>query len=104
MGLFDFLGGRGSARELSWEEQDAYTGETPDCPNCGTSLTKRYVYSDMYCENCRYGLDDEDKDDDDDDGGETLSVYDAAWIWQSNGRDEDYTFGYTEDDLRRALG
>jgi ribosomal protein L37AE/L43A len=101
MGLFDFLSGRGSEREPSWEEQNAYTGETPDCPKCGTPLTKRYVFSGMYCENCHYGLD-EDADEDDN-HGELLSVDDAALIWQSKGCDEDYTFGYTEDELRRAL-
>ena len=41
-------------------------------------------------------------DDDDGDSGETLSVSDAADIWLSKGRDEDYMFGYTEDELRRA--
>lgn len=41
-------------------------------------------------------------DDEDDEGGETLSVYDAADIWRSNGEDADYTFGYDEDELRRA--
>lgn len=96
MGLFDFLGGN---KETTWEEDDAYTGETPDCPNCGTSLTKRYVYSEMYCENCRYGLDDEDDEDD----GDSLDVYDAALIWQSKGMDEDYMFGYSDDELRDAL-
>jgi hypothetical protein len=44
-----------------------------------------------------------DYDDDDDDDGETLSVYDAALIWASNGKDEDYTFGYTEEELENAL-
>lgn len=34
---------------------------------------------------------------------ESLSVYDAADIWLSNGMDEDYTFGYTEEELRHAL-
>jgi septal ring factor EnvC (AmiA/AmiB activator) len=43
-----------------------------------------------------------DDDDADGDTGERLSVRDAALIWQSNGRDEDYRFGYTEDELRRA--
>ena len=33
---------------------------------------------------------------------ESLSVEDAADIWLSNGQDEDYTFGYSEDELRRA--
>mgnify|MGYP006971286214 CR=1 FL=1 len=44
-----------------------------------------------------------DYDDDDDDDSESLSVYDAALIWASNGKDEDYTFGYTEEELEDAL-
>ncbi|MDW5565553.1 hypothetical protein [Streptococcus mutans] len=38
-----------------------------------------------------------------DDDYESLNVYDAADIWFSNGMDEDYTFGYSEEELRRAL-
>lgn len=34
---------------------------------------------------------------------ESLSVYDAALIWASNGKDEDYTFGYTEEELEEAF-
>jgi hypothetical protein len=30
-------------------------------------------------------------------------VYDAAQIWASNGKDEDYMFGYSEDELEDAL-
>jgi hypothetical protein len=45
-------------------------------------------------------LDDVDVDDDGDD--ESLSVYDAADIWLSKGQDEDYMFGYSEDELRRS--
>ena len=45
---------------------------------------------------------DDDDDDADGDSGETLSVWDAADIWLSNGMDEDYRSGYTEDELRRA--
>ena len=37
------------------------------------------------------------------DSGEGLSVYDAALIWASHGRDEDYTFGYSEEELEDAL-
>jgi hypothetical protein len=48
------------------------------------------------------------RSDEEDDAGEeteeTLSVWDAADIWLSSGMDEDYTFGYTEDELRRAAG
>ncbi|ASS40980.1 hypothetical protein AXF21_03100 [Eubacterium minutum ATCC 700079] len=39
----------------------------------------------------------------DDDNSESLSVYDAALIWMSNGKDEDYTFGYSEEELEEAL-
>lgn len=34
---------------------------------------------------------------------ETLSVYDTADIWMSNGKDEDYMFGYTREELEDAL-
>lgn len=33
---------------------------------------------------------------------ERLSLWDAKDIWLSNGMDEDYRFGYSEDELRRA--
>ena len=36
------------------------------------------------------------------DSDDQISVYDAADIWFSNGQDEDYMFGYTEDELRQA--
>lgn len=39
----------------------------------------------------------------DDDEEESISVYDAALIWASNGKDEDYTFGYSEEELEDAL-
>ena len=42
-------------------------------------------------------------DEDDEDSGERLSASDAADIWASNGMDEDYTFGYDEDELKDAL-
>ena len=34
---------------------------------------------------------------------ESISVWDAAEIWASNGKDEDYTFGYSEEELEDAL-
>lgn len=48
-------------------------------------------------------VDDSVECDFEDDADEALSVYDAAEIWLANGRDEDYTFGYTEAELERAL-
>ncbi len=43
------------------------------------------------------------EDDQDDYEEENLSVYDAADIWLSSGKDEDYMFGYTEQELEDAL-
>ena len=53
----------------------------------------------------RKGLDDDDDYDYDPeaDDSEALSVWDAADIWESNGRDEDYSFGYSDDELEEAL-
>ena len=41
--------------------------------------------------------------DDDDEDDQSLSVYDAALIWASNGKDEDYTFGCSEEELEEAF-
>lgn len=43
------------------------------------------------------------RNDDEVDESERLSVYDAALIWASHGKDEDYTFGYSEAELEAAL-
>ena len=40
---------------------------------------------------------------DEEDDSERLSVWDAAEIWASNGKNEDYMFGYTEEELEDAL-
>ena len=72
------------------------------CPECGHSM-RRVLDAwgnwdgETYC--CDYCGGDDYADDD----GESLSVYDAALIWASNGKDEDYTFGYSEDELEDAL-
>jgi hypothetical protein len=42
------------------------------------------------------------RDEEDDEEGESLDVHTAAAIWRSNGEDEDYMFGYSEDELREA--
>lgn len=36
-------------------------------------------------------------------GGDVLSVDEAALLWASRGKDEDYMFGYTEEELENAL-
>ena len=37
------------------------------------------------------------------DDAQAISVDEAALIWASNGKDEDYTYGYSEDELEQAL-
>lgn len=55
------------------------------CPRCNISFYEGY---------------DEDGDPE---GGDVLGVDEAALIWASHGKDEDYTFGYSEDELEEAL-
>lgn len=75
---------------------------------CGKGCGVDMVYignGDWKCPKCGlvfpFGEPDED---DDDNRGETLSVWDAADIYLSNGFDEDYRFGYTHEELMEALG
>ena len=85
------------------------------CDNWGDYLNDQEGFDDncedWKCTNCGYVnkivadniIDEDDYDDDDYDDDEALSVYDAALIWASNGKDEDYTFGYSEEELEDAL-
>ncbi|MBR6767164.1 MAG: hypothetical protein IKM02_04355 [Clostridia bacterium] len=70
------------------------------CPNCGTYW---YVDDDDEYINDGSAWSSDDDEDDDDDASEGLSVYEAALIWASKGKDEDYMFGYSEDELEDAL-
>lgn len=71
------------------------------CPVCGRKLRReRDILGDWdgetyVCDHCA-GIEDESDD-------EAISVYDAAQIWLSNGKDEDYTFGFSEEELENAL-
>lgn len=63
------------------------------CPECGHRMRK-VAPGEYVCDWC---------DDGDGDDGGGLSVWDAADIWISNGKDEDYMFGYSYDELENAL-
>lgn len=39
---------------------------------------------------------------DDEDTSESIDASDASFIWMSHGKDEDYMFGYSEDELENA--
>lgn len=97
MGLFNLYG----KRNKSWEDEDAWDGSgSMTCPRCGEPMTKRNNYSAWWCNNCHTGLNEDMLDEDSD---ENLNVYDAALIWASHGKDEDYMFGYTEEELEDVL-
>lgn len=53
------------------------------------------------CPVCSFEYHDDDFDHDYSD--ERLTVDDAAHYWASRGKDEDYMFGYTEEELEKAL-
>jgi hypothetical protein len=100
MGLFDSL--------FSTDDDDLdcdwYCDQCGDFMNSQTGFT---VKSGTWkCEMCGFINDvtsDNIIDDYDDDDDERIDVYEAALIWASNGKDEDYTFGYSEDELEDAL-
>ena len=73
------------------------------------SLNKKDIVEDMVTSPdvayVKYTVNFDDIDDIDDieELDESLSVYEAAEIWASHGKDEDYMFGYTEEELEDAL-
>lgn len=74
---------------------------------CGLGCGKVMEYigeGDWKCPTCGKIIGYGDPDDDDDDSDEALSVWDAADIYLSNGCDEDYSFGYSHEELMKASG
>lgn len=71
------------------------------CPECGRRLRRDkdewglWDGQSYICDYCA-GVATGEYDDE-------MSVYDAALIWASHGKDDDYTFGYSEEELENAL-
>lgn len=84
-----------------------------NCDRCGAFMNNQPKFTTIsgtwICKDCGFENDvTEDNivyDDDEFDGigNESIDVDDAALIWASNGGDEDYAFGYSEEELRDAL-
>lgn len=68
------------------------------CGKCGVVM-ESLGEDEWLCPQCGevYWISESDEDD------ESLSVDEAAEIWASHGMDEDYTFGFSEEELRGAL-
>lgn len=106
MSFFDFLIG---ALENASEDK----GCDWFCDECGAFLntqpgftTRNDTWTCTECGSANDVSDDniiDDNDEDDEIDSESISVYDAAEIWLSNGKDEDYMFGYSEEELEDAL-
>lgn len=94
---------RDSAEALFKRRDDGngfdYYGESySDVAYLGVFRDDQMPQTDSDCVQALIDLDEADEYD-----GDGMSVYDAALIWASNGKDEDYMYGYTEDELERAL-
>lgn len=74
------------------------------CLNCGRRMNRdkdawgNWDGETYVCSYCSAEYDEDGNDD-----NESISVYEAALIWASNGKDEDYMFGYSEEELEDAL-
>ncbi len=102
-----------------YEEECAFCGKTFDYgEECyklmtmwnddGISLDDCWDRFDICCADCAIEkLSEEDSDYEDeyeeDEDDEEIDVYTAAENWLASGRDEDYMFGYTEEELENAL-
>ena len=73
------------------------------CDECGTEMELLWEENKIICPNCGCWDEVSDEEMEDFDGPESISVYDAALAWASHGKDEDYMFGYTEEELEAAL-
>lgn len=67
------------------------------CPECGRPMMPSSINGGWVCDDCNIIVPDDNIDD------ESLSVWEAADIWASNGKDEDYMFGYSYEELEDAL-
>ena len=72
------------------------------CWNCGRK-TEYEGEGYWHCSHCNESFYEGYDEDGEPEGGDVLSVDEAAAIWASHGRDEDYMFGYSEDELEDAL-
>ena len=107
--------------KISTASNDTLDSEHSDEEQLSTSVTRGYTPNTVPAHSQRYhtkqgvktimkepysrGQSEDFEDDDfhEIDDSESIDVYDAAEIWISNGMDPDYTFGFTEEELKRAM-
>lgn len=78
-----------------------------ECCECGADMELDLDEKVLRCPRCGRESDIDDDEIAEYDGeyycSECLPVDEAAAIWASHGKDEDYMFGYSEDELEDAL-
>lgn len=73
------------------------------CDECDTEMELLWEENKVICPECGNWDEISDEEMEDYDGPTCMDVYDAALIWISKGKDEDYMFGYSEEELEAAL-
>ena len=74
-----------------------------NCIECGTEMELLWEENKVICPKCGCWDEISDEEIEDFEGPGGLDVYEAALIWASHGKDEDYMFGYSEGELEAAL-
>lgn len=73
------------------------------CEECGAEKELLYEENKVICPECGCWDEISDEEVEEFEGKGGLSAYDAALIWASHGKDEDYMFGYSEEELEAEL-
>ncbi len=72
-----------------------------NCPGCGVEINLSDDYNEIwFCPFCTAEIHFGEDDDYDE---ESLSAHDAALIWASHGKDDDYSFGFNSEELESEL-
>ena len=73
------------------------------CDECETEMQLVAEENKLICLNCGSWEEISDEEIEEFEGPGGLNVEEAALIWASHGKDEDYMFGYSEEALEAAL-
>ncbi len=77
-------------RRDEWEEYNEQNQSSPTCSHCGCVMHKKQSDKTWYCPACK-------------DANQTMKVSDAASIWLASGKDSEYMYGFSEEELEAEL-
>ena len=76
---------------------------TYNCDECGSRMELVWEENKVICPECGNWEEISDEEMEEFEGPAGMDVTEAAHIWASHGKDEDYMFGFSEDELENAL-